>query len=198
MMQLVLFETGKIHFALERKDISQIASPQNGFSSGRCRILSQTVLLKSGSLTLIDLAATANRDSEQPYPPELKIIKLKAVPSLGLLAEQVYGVLDIDTEHMDVLPPVFTGKARTCFPRTVRLDDHLALVIDAATLPKLFDVPPSEYARANNKPPAAHGGRRALPAHPEKATPDTPNLKAPLAPKLQNKIGLGAGLGRSD
>jgi hypothetical protein len=43
---------------------------------------------------------------------------------------------------MDVLPPVFTGKTRACFPRIVRLGDHLGLVIDAATLPEFLPLDP--------------------------------------------------------
>ncbi len=138
MPQLVLFHTGNIHFAIERDDISHIESPRNGFASGLCRVQCQTVKHKGCSLVLIDLTATANKGSQQPYPHELKIIMLKATPSLGLLAEKISGALDIDTQQMDVLPPVFTGKARACFPRIVRLGDHLGLVIDAAKLPEVL------------------------------------------------------------
>lgn len=138
MSQLVLFHTGNIHFAIQRDDIGHIVSSKNGFSSALYRVQCQTVKYKGCSLVLIDLAATATKGSQRPYPPELKIIVLKSAPALGLLAEKISGALDVDPQQMDVLPPVFTGKARACFPKIVRLGDHLGLVIDAATLPELL------------------------------------------------------------
>ncbi len=142
MPQLVLFHTGNIHFAIERDEISHIESPKDGFAIGLRRVQCQTVMHNGGAMDLIDLTATVNKDSQQSYPPGLKIIMLKSAPSLGLLAEKISGALDVDPQQMDVLPPVFAGKARAYFPRIVRLGDHLGLVIDAATLPELLPADP--------------------------------------------------------
>jgi hypothetical protein len=137
-------------------------------------------------LALIDLAATPGQNAKRPYPPELKIIMLKTAPSIGLLAEQVHGALDVDTQQMDVLPPVLTGKARACFQRIMRLDDHLVLVIDAASLTQLL--PDGWPSAVENKPPASQEERTER-THPKNESPDTQEIEALIARKFQDIIG---------
>lgn len=187
MPQLILFQTGNMHFALERNAISHIGSPTAGFSSDLCRVLCRTVAHKGRPLALIDLAATLEQDSNRPYPPELKIIMLKTAPSIGLPAEHVHGDLDVDTQQMDVLPPVFTGKARACFQRIVQLDDHFVLVIDAASLPELL--PDGWTSAAENKPPALQEEDRTERSHPAKERQGTQEIEALIVRKLQDIIG---------
>lgn len=187
MPQLILFQTGNMHFALERNAISHIGSPTAGFSSDLCRVLCRTAVHKGCSLALIDLAATLDQDSKRPYPPELKIIMLKTAPYIGLPAEQVHGVLDVDAQQMEVLPPVFTGKARACFQRIVRLDDHLVLVIDAASLPELL--PDDWQSAAENKPPVTQKEDRTERSHATKDRPGMQEIEALIVRKFQDIIG---------
>jgi hypothetical protein len=137
-------------------------------------------------LALIDLAAPPDRESKQPYLPELKIIMLKTTPSIGLLAEQVHGALDVDTQQMDVLPPVLTRKARSCFQRIMRLDDHLVLVIDAASLAQLL---PDGWQSAVESKPAASQEERNERTHPAKERPGMPEIEALIVRKFQDIIG---------
>lgn len=185
MPQLILFQTGNMHFALERNAISHIGSPTTGFSSDLGRVLCRTVAHKGCPLALIDLAATMDRDSKRPYPPELKIIMLKTAPSIGLPAERVHGTLDVDTQQMDALPPVFTGKSRACFQSIIRLDNHLVLVIDAASLPQLL--PDGRQSAAESKPPAAQEDRTER-THPAKVRPHTQEIEALIVRKIQDLI----------
>ena len=196
MPELLFFQTGNIHFAIERNTISHIGSPTAGFPAGLCRVLCRTVAHKGGSLALIDLAATLDQCSKQPYPPEPKVIMLKTMPATGLLAEQVHAVLDVDTPQMDALPPVFTNKARACFPQILRLDDHLVLVIDAATLPELLpdsrqsaNALPPACTQAENKPVATQDKDRSEEKHLETKQPVTEDMEALIVSKFQEIIG---------
>lgn len=186
MPQLILFQTGNMHFALERNTIDHIGPPTAGFSSNLCRVLCRTVAHGGCPLALIDLAATPDQDSKRPYSPELKIIMLNTAPSVGLLAEQVHGALDVDTQQMDMLPPVFTGKARACFQRIVRLDDHLVLVIDAASLAELL--PDGWQSAVENKPPATQEEDRIERTHPARERPGTQEIEALIVRKFQDII----------
>lgn len=135
--QLVLFQTGSMEFALDRNCISHIRSIPEQTRETRDRIQQQTIEHEGRSLLLIDLAADANQDCAVPHPSDAKMIVVKESPPMALLADHVKCNVETNGEQMDELPPVFAGTARACFPKVLRLEDQLALVIAADALAEL-------------------------------------------------------------
>ncbi len=194
MPQMVLFQTGNMQFALDRNRISHIGPMIIGAGAVKGRIQQQSIeYMGQPDLLLIDLAAAMDTDAAVPQPSDTKLIMLKAPPTLALWADSVHGVITADTEQMDVLPPVFTGAARSCFPKILRLKDKLILVVDVVALVKfLQNTGPSAHQIWQK-----HAADKQAPFPTEKAAhsnqspkrSDDNTLEAMIARKLQQIIG---------
>jgi chemotaxis signal transduction protein len=136
MQQFVLFQTGNMQFALDQNCIKDILLIPVTLIQAQGRIQQHTIELEGRLLSLIDFAAASGQDSAPVQPSTGKIIVLKGAPPLALLADNVIPAVDAGADQMEELPSIFAGTARACFPKVLRLEEQVALVIDTAALAK--------------------------------------------------------------
>ena len=134
MPQLAIFQSGNVHFALDRDCIGRIEPITTALKAASQRIGKQTVAHKGHAMLLIDLAVGLGASTAGPHPRSSKMIVIKGRPAVALWADRIHGVATANPEDMDALPPVFAGTARACFPRVVRRPKGLALVVDTRAL----------------------------------------------------------------
>jgi chemotaxis signal transduction protein len=134
MQQLVLFQTGNMQFALDRNGIKDIRPLPVKFTQAQGRIQQHSIEIEGRLLLLIDLAAASSQDSVLVHPSNGRIIVLKGSPPLALLADNINPAIYAGADQMDELPSVFAGTALDCFPKVLRLEEQVALLIDTAAL----------------------------------------------------------------
>jgi chemotaxis signal transduction protein len=186
MHELVLFQTGDIEFALHRERIDDIQSIFPG-SVQIQRSQQQTVEHEGGPLIVVDLAPGANHCTPPPTDPDAKMIILKGSPPYALLADTVKESVEVHAAQMDVLPPVFTGTARACFPKVLCQGAKLILIVDTDALAdRMIDFDATletgqgrqnEFETHLATPPT----ERALPFRP----PPNPSTSVPLEEKVE-------------
>lgn len=137
MKKMVLFQTGNVKFAIELTAIRHLGPKTNAPAAAQGRIQQQTIQYEGRPLKLIDLAAALDQNAGAPLPKEGKMIVVKRAPAKALWADNVQGIFTADEEQMYDLPSVFTGTARTCFPKVLRYKEHLILVTDTDALDNL-------------------------------------------------------------
>ncbi len=196
MQQLVLFQTGNMQFALDRNCIRDIRPIPLTFKQAQGRIQQHTIEIEGRLLLLIDLVAASSQDSDLGHPSNGKIIVLKGSPPLALLADNINPGIYAGADQMDELPSVFAGTALDCFPKVLRLEEQVALVIDTAALAELET---SAAASMNNRPTrhkqATQNRRISLDASGEQLNSitqriDTQEIDAIIAEKLETIISL--------
>ncbi len=137
MSEMVVFETGNIQFALDRKCIAHIEPTAAGLKAKKNRNPLKIMTYKGNPLSVIDIAAYLDKGIDAPHLSDAKVVIIKGASDMGLWADSVKGPLVAKKEQMAELPPVFTGTARACFPNVLHLKDRLALVVDVGALASL-------------------------------------------------------------
>jgi chemotaxis signal transduction protein len=196
MQQFVLFQTGNMQFALERNCIRDILPVPETLLQARDRIQQHTIELKRRLLLLIDLAAASAQDSAPVHSSTGKIIVLTGSPPVGLLADNVMPAIDAGEDQLDELPSIFAGPSQACFPKVLRLEEEVALVIDTAAL--------AEFEKCAAVPATGRSARQKLAAQNRKTsfvvddvqlnTPpqriDTRSIEVIIAEQLESVISL--------
>ena len=196
MQPLVLFQTGNMQIALDRNCIEDIRPIPTPLIQGQSRIQRHSIEIGGRHRLLIDLAAASSQNIAPVHPPNGKIIVLTGSPPLALLADNVHPAIDVSADQMDELPSVFTGTAKACFPKVLRLEEQVALILETAALAEV-----ETYAAASATAPQARQEeatqrREAAPAAegaPSNAAPlriDIQAIEAIIAERLQTIISL--------
>ncbi len=162
MPQIVLFEIGGVQFGIHRSCIDRIAPMRDAARAVLVPEVRQRVGFQGESLDLIDLSMVLERDVETPAADSAEVILLQGDTGLSLLADKVGETLGVGAEHLYDLPPVFTGKARICFPKVLWMEGTMALIIDMNGLPTILPkTDPAHPERPQQKaPPVPLDGRR--------------------------------------
>lgn len=137
MPQLAIFQSGNVHFAVERDCIRLIEPITTALKAASGRNRKQTIAHKGQSMLLIDLAVGLGAPAAAPHPRSAKMIVIKGQPAMALWADRIHGVVTAGAEDMDALPLVFAGTARACFPKVLRRKKGLALIVDTGVLARI-------------------------------------------------------------
>jgi chemotaxis signal transduction protein len=133
MQELVLFQTGDMDFAIQQDCIMEIRSlAKDAILTREC--LQQVIETGDGLLILIDLASGVAHCTPPVPAADARLILVKGTPPYALLADGMHKTMEADPGQMETLPPVFEDTARACFPKVLRTQEQLALVIDTIAL----------------------------------------------------------------
>ncbi len=155
MPQIVLFEIGGVQFGLYRSCIDRIEPLRDAVRAVLVPEVRQSVEFQGENLDLIDLSKVLKGVGETSAADGAEVILLQGDTGLSLLADKVGETLGVCAEHLYDLPPVFTGKARTCFPKVLRMEGTMALIIDMNGLPAILPkTGPDHPERPQQKAPA--------------------------------------------
>lgn len=128
------------------------------------RIQQHAVEIEGRRLILIDLAADSSQDTDPVRPPNGKIIVLTGSPPLALVADSVHPAIDAGADQMDELPSVFAGAAKACFPKVLRLEEQVALVLDPAALAEIETCAAASTTEPPTRQTQASQSRESSPA----------------------------------
>lgn len=134
MPVMVVFQTGSFRFALERSSIRDVGSLTTGANGLPGRLLRQMITVKGQSIELIDLAAALDPDDCAAHSATVRLIFISGLPRLALRVDHIRGSISVDAARMSAMPPVFTGRARVCFPKVLHLEQQLVPVLDTTAL----------------------------------------------------------------
>jgi chemotaxis signal transduction protein len=136
MQELVLFQTGDMKLAIDQNDIIEIRPMADDCILTR-GCLQQVIETRDGLLLLIDIASYADHATPPAPSPNARLIHVKGTPPYVLLADDIIKTLQAGQSQMEVLPPVFADTACACFPKVLRTENQLALVVDTIALGEL-------------------------------------------------------------
>jgi purine-binding chemotaxis protein CheW len=131
MKELLLFQVGAMQLGMDLSSVRSIQSAPGIASKplekhNRFAPLTedQDVLLYNLLTILGDENSSANSENE-------KLIMVNAQDRMvGLIVERVNRVVKMDNDRIEPLSPIFQGPALSCFPRVLKHEDRLVLLLD--------------------------------------------------------------------
>jgi chemotaxis signal transduction protein len=131
MQKLVLFQIGNRQFGLDMSLVTYIqqgrpvlaAQPESGNPDG--------LIIDGKTIPFYNLPDLFGPNSDTKEPTGQKIVMVKDQrQTFAFLVNRVEGMIDADENQIDRLPSVFKGPASACFPRVLRMEDSLILLMD--------------------------------------------------------------------
>ena len=138
MQRLVLFQVSGRRFGLDMaltKSIEATNVPQARGADWRNR---GTLVVDGEEVPIYDLAAimgdvTLTHDSRNR---KVMLVKVQG-RYLALLVDRVERAVEVDSDLVESLPPIFRGPSRHCFPKVLRTEDGLILILSPEGLGRI-------------------------------------------------------------
>ena len=138
MQKLVLFQVSGRRFGLDMalaKSIEAANLPQAKGSDWRNR---GTLVADGVEVPIYDLAANMGDETLTHDSRNRKVMLVKVQGrALALLVDQVDRAVEVDSDLVEQLPPIFTGPPRDCFPKVLRREDGLILILSPEGLGRI-------------------------------------------------------------
>jgi len=191
MPQFVLFETGKVQFGLVRSCINRVEPMCDTVRAAMAPDVRQRIGPPGGAIDLIDLSKALEGSVESSPGRDAEVILLNGNAGLSLLADKVGETLEAGAEQLYDLPPVFSGNARACFPKVLRIEDTMALIIAVEGLETIRPI--MHHANPETCAGRESDGKEAHPGGPQQDAPAVPldgnRLEGVMIRKLSHMIG---------
>jgi hypothetical protein len=130
MKKMLLFQVGTMPYGIDLPCVKSIQSVKHIVDEGAEGSNQLTRVFDDKQASLYDLVSifekeTACRDSENE-----KLIMVEAEGhSLGMIVSRVDQVVSVDTDRIKPLSPVFKGASMSCFPKVLKHEDALILLL---------------------------------------------------------------------
>ena len=130
MQKLVLFQVSGRRFGLDMSLAKSIEATNLPQAKGADRRGRATLEVDGKEVPIYDLSAimgdaTVSHDSENR-----KVMLVKAQGGdLALLVDRVERAVEVDSDLVEQLPPIFRGPPRDCFPNVMKRDNELILIL---------------------------------------------------------------------
>jgi chemotaxis signal transduction protein len=130
MKKMLLFQVGTMPYGIDLPRVKSIQSVKHIVDEGAEGSNQLTRVFDDKQALLYDLVSifekeTACRDSENE-----KLIMVEAEGhSMGMIVSRVDQVVSVDTDRIKSLPPVFKGASMSCFPKVLKHEDTLILLL---------------------------------------------------------------------
>jgi len=127
---LVLFQVGNRKFGLDMPLIKSIHQGSAFFSGQTGENPGVALELDGKEIPLCDLSAILGegRTSHDLRSKKVMLVESKG-NSLALMVDSVDGVVSVESDQIEPLPPIFKGQALACFPRVLRQEENLVLLL---------------------------------------------------------------------
>ena len=130
MKKMLLFQVGARPFGIDLPRVKSIQSVKHIVDVGAEGSNQLTRLFDDKQTALYDLVSifekeTACRDFENE-----KLIMVEADgQSMGLIVSRVNQVISVDNDRIQPLSPIFKGASMACFPKVLKQEDTLILIL---------------------------------------------------------------------
>jgi len=138
MQRLVLFQVSGRRFGLDMalaKSIEATNVPQAKGADWRNR---GTLVVDGEKVPIYDLAAIMGDTTFTHDARNRKVILVKVQGRyLALLVDRMDRPVEVDNDLVEPLPPIFRGPPRDCFPKVLRREDELILILSPEGLGRI-------------------------------------------------------------
>jgi chemotaxis signal transduction protein len=135
MKELLLFQAGGMQLGMDLSSVMSIQSIPGTLSKQPEKHNLFAPLTEAQDISLINLPAILGNEN---YSTDYEIEKLIVVKTpdkpVGLIVERVDRVIKTDTNRIEPLAPIFQGPALSCFPRVVKYEGSLVLLLAAQAM----------------------------------------------------------------
>lgn len=130
MKELLLFQVGTLQLGMDLSTVRSIQSAP-GIASNQVEKHNRfTPLTEDQDVPLYNLSAVLGDENSSANPENEKLIVVNAQDQpVGLIVERVDRVVKVDNDRIEPLSPIFKGPALSCFPRVLRHEDKLVLLL---------------------------------------------------------------------
>ena len=130
MEELLLFQVGAMQLGMELSSVRSIQGA-TGIASKQVEKHNRFVPLTEGQDVLLYnlLALLGNKNSSANSENEKLIVVNAQDRPTGLVVERVHGVIKVGNDRIEPLSPIFQGPALSCFPRVLKHEGRLVLLL---------------------------------------------------------------------
>ena len=131
MQKLVLFQIGNKQFGMDMSLVTDIQQGRPVLAAQPESDDPDVLIIDGKTIPFYNLPDLFGLNSDTKESTGQKIAMVKdQTQTFAFLVNRVEAMIDADENQIDRLPPVFKGPASDCFPRVLRMEDSLILLMD--------------------------------------------------------------------
>ena len=130
MKKMLLFQVGTRPFGIDLSRVKSIQSVKHNVDEGAEGSSQHSRALDGSHDSLYDLVSIFEKESTSRDFENEKLIMVEAEgQSMGMIVNRVGQVVSIDNDNIEPLSPIFKGASMSCFPKVLKHEDMLVLLL---------------------------------------------------------------------
>lgn len=129
--ELLFFQAGAMQLGMDLAFVISIQSAPDIASEQVNKHNRFAPMTEDQDIMLYNLSAILENENSSADPDNEKLIVVNTQDRpAGLIVERVHRVVKVDIDRIEPLSPIFRGPALSCFPRVLKHEDSLVLLMD--------------------------------------------------------------------
>ncbi len=139
MKNMLLFQVGTSPYAIDLSCVRNIQSVKHIADEGTKGSIPSSQLLDDELITKYDLVSLFKIDTvERNFENEkMIVVEVEGLP-IGLIVSRVDNVISVDRKRLQSLSPIFRRMTASCFPKVLKYEDTLILLLAPEGLKKVL------------------------------------------------------------
>lgn len=130
MKELLLFQVGALQLGMDLSFVRSIQSAPGFASKQEEKHNRFAPLTEDHDISMVNLSAILGHENSSGDPENEKMIVVNTQDRpVGLIVERVHRVVKADIDMIEPLPPIFQGPALSCFPKVLKHEGGLVLLM---------------------------------------------------------------------
>ena len=130
MKKMLLFQVGAMPYGIDLSRVKSIQSVKHIADAGAESSNQLAHVFDDKQTALFDLISIFERETADRNSENEKLIMVEAEGhSLGMIVSRVDQVVSVDTDRIQPLYPIFKGASASCFPKVLKHEDALILLL---------------------------------------------------------------------
>ena len=130
MKKMLLFQIGTMPYGIDLLRVKSIQSVKHNVDKGTEGSNQHTRVFDDKQTSLYDLVSIFEKKAACRDPENEKLIMVEAEgSSMGMIVSRVDQVVSVETDRIKPLSAIFKGASPSCFPRVLKHEDALILIL---------------------------------------------------------------------
>jgi chemotaxis signal transduction protein len=130
MKELLFFQVGTMQLGMDLPPVTSIQGAPSSVAKQSKGPKRFTPVVDGKDTPLYNLLSILGEDNLSANPQNEKLILVKTRNrQVGLIVDRVDRVVTVDSDRIESLSPIFKGAARSCFPKVLKHEDRLVLLL---------------------------------------------------------------------
>ena len=130
MKELLLFQAGAMQLGMALSSVRSIQSMPGTLSKHSEKHHRFAPLTEDQDISLVNLSVILGDENFSAEPGNEKLIVVNTPDKpMGLIVQRVHRVIKADIDRIEPLSPIFQGPALSCFPRVLKHEGRLVLLL---------------------------------------------------------------------